>query len=362
MATWRFLAYDLRTNVALADLPLSVRQFGGVLNGAGTFTAQIPVERSTAALLMSATIPERTVVYIERDGVLFDGFIIWQRSRQPNQPMSLQGASIPSIWKRNRIVADLAYTATDQHTIFRNLVTHLQSQAGADSGVVVGSGLSGVTRDRTYYGYERKNIGDALAELAAVDNGFDWSVDVAWDAGVPVKNLILSYPRRGRIAGSTGIVFESAKNIIGYTFTEDGTRSARAVDVLGAGDGTDMKISTAVDTALLDAGYPLTTEVMSYKDVTVQSTVDAHATAAMRARSKTPTFLELTVAPDDIDAGLGTWIVGDDALVRITDDNFPIQSDGTPGYQAYHRIIAYDVDIPDEGPEVVKIVLGTIAG
>lgn len=362
MATWRFLAYDLRTNTPIADLPLSVRSFSGTLNGVGTFTAQLPVEQSTASLLMSATIPERTVVYIDRDGVIVEGFIIWQRVRTPNQPMSLQGASIPSIWRRNRIVADLTYTAVDQHTIFRNLVTHLQSQAGANIGITVGSGLSGVTRDRTYAGYERKNIGDALAELADVDNGFDWAVDVVWSAGVPAKNLTLSYPRRGRIAGSTGIVFESGKNIIDYTFTEDGTRSARAVDVLGSGDGRDMKISTAVDTALLDAGYPLTAEVLSHKDVSVQSTVGAHATAAMRARSKTPTFLELTVTPDDIDAGLGTWITGDDALVRITDDNFPIQTDGSPGYQAYHRIISYTVDIPDEGPEVVKLVLGTIAG
>ena len=359
MAVWRFLAYDARSNTALADLPLSVRKFGAVLNGAGSFSGQIPVETSTAALLRAATVPERTIVYIERDGVLLDGFLIWTRARKPGQPMDIAGMSIESILRRNRIVANLTYTGVDQLTIARNLITHMQSQAGADLGIQVGSGLSGVLRDRTYNGYERKNLGDALAELAAVDNGFDWSIDVAWSGGVPVKSLNLSYPRRGRIAGSTGIVFVTGKNILDYEFVEDGTRSARAVDVLGSGDGNDMKIGSKGDTALIDAGYPLTAEVIARKDVSVQTTLDDLAIAAVKARAATPSFLTLTVAPDDIDAGLGTWIVGDDALVQITDDNFPIQSDGTPGYQAYHRIIAFAVDIHDAGPGVVKINHGT---
>ncbi len=360
MTDYRFLAYDLRTNTPIAELPLSIRTFGGVLNGAGAFNAALPVEVATAALHRSATIPERTIVYVDRDGVLLDGFIIWTRSRKPSQPMSIAGASIPSYFKRNAIVANLTYAATDQFAIARGIIDHLQSQAGANIGIVTGSATSGVTRDRRYYGYERKNVGDAVAELAAVENGFDWSIDVAWSAGVPVKTLNLSYPRRGRIAGSTGVVFATQKNILDYEFVEDGTRSARTVDALGAGDGADMRISTAADTALLDAGYPLTRETISHKDVTVQATLDAHATAAMRARATTPTFLSLTVDPNDIDAGLGTWIVGDDVLVQITDEHFPVQADGTAGYSAYHRILAYEVDVPDTGPETVRVTLGTI--
>lgn len=363
MATYRWLSYDLRSNVALGELPLSVRSFGGRLNEPGPFSAQLPIEASTAQILMAATVPERTVVYVERDGVILDGFIIWKRTRKPNEPIGLTGASIPSIFNRNRIVANLGpYLSVDQFTIFRNLLNHYQAQAGGNIGINVGSGTSGVLRDRTYYGYERKNLGEALSQLAAVDNGFDWSIECTWSGGVPAKNLRLSYPRRGRIAGSTGIVFVSGKNIIDYTFDEDGTRSARSVDVLGAGDGNDMKIQTKTDTALIDAGYPLTAETLSYKDVSVQATVDALALAGVNARSKTPTFLSLTINPDDIDAGLGTWIVGDDALVQITDDNFPINADGTPGYQAYHRIIGYDVNVPDEGPETVTLMLGLIAG
>lgn len=362
MPTYRWLAYDLRTNAALAELPLSVRQFGGALNAPGTFDGAIPMEPSIASFITAATVPERTVVFVERDGVLLDGYIIWRRVRKPGQAMQLSGVGLASLLRRNRIMADLTYTATDQLTIARNIVTHLQSQAGANFGINVGSGTSGVTRDRKYYGYERKNVADALDELSACYDGFDWSVDVAWSSGSPAKNLTLSYPRRGRTAGTTGITFVSQKNILDYTFTEDGTRSARSVDIFGSGDGGDMKLSTATATALLDEGYPLTAETLAFKDITVQGTIDSRVVAAMNARAKTPAFLELSIVPDDVDGGLGTWIVGDDAYVELTDDNFPRRSDGTAGYTASFRIIGYSVSVPDAGPEQVTVTLGPIAG
>ena len=136
---------------------------------------------------------------------------------------------------------------------------------------------------------------------------------------------------------------------------------ARTVDALGAGDGNDMLISTSTDTALIDAGYPLTAETISHKDVSIQATLDAHALAARRARATTPTFLQVEIDPADIDAGLGTWIVGDDVLVKLTDENFPLQDDGSPGLMSYWRVLAYDVNLPDNGPETVKVVLGSIS-
>ncbi len=363
MAVYRWLAYDLRTNVAIAELPLSVRQYGGMLNNPGSFEAQIPLDVSTAAYVNAATTPERTIVFVERDGVIIpdSGYVIWRRVRSAGNSVSISGVGLASLLRRNRVVSNLVYTSLDQLTIARNLITHLQSQAGGDFGIAVGSGTSGVTRDRTYNGYERKNIGDAIDELSACFDGFDWAIDCAWSGSSPAKNLTLSYPRRGRIAGTTGVIFAVGKNILDYTFIEDGTRSARSVDIFGSGDGKDMKVSTATATALLDEGFPLTSETLAYKDITVQGTIDSRVVAAMNARAKTPAFLELSVMPDDVDAGLGTWIVGDDAYVEITDDNFPRNADGSPGYTAYFRIIGYSVNVPDSGPETVSVTLGPIA-
>ncbi len=356
---YRYLAYDLRTNASIAELPLSNPSFGGVFNGFGPFKAGLVVDENPA-LFMSATIPERTIVFVERDGVLLpdSGYIIWKRIRKMNTPVALEGSSIASLFRRNRNVANLSYTAADQFAIARALIDAMQAQAGGNVGINTGSGSSGVTRDRNYPGYQRKNIGDALTELGDVINGFDWAVDVAWSAGAPAKNLNLSYPRRGRIAGTTGLIFESGKNLLDYTFEEDGTRSARVVDALGAGDGANMLISTAARTDLIDAGYPLTAETLAFKDVQVQATLDGHANAQVNARAATPTFLTVSIDPDDIDGGLGHWITGDDVQVRISDDNFPATSAG-PGYSAYHRILSYKVSF-DPG-ERVDVVLGQVA-
>lgn len=366
MATYRFLAYDLRTNVAIAELPLADVRFGGVLNGVGSLSASCPLD--AAGVWATATTPERTIIYVERDGVLLEGagYIVWGRRRSAAADTGfaamLSGAQIPSYLRRNRLVATATFAAIDQLTIARALVTALQAQPGGDIGINVGTGTSGVLRDRTYPAHERKNIGDALAQLAEVSNGFDWAVDVAWSAGAPSKSLTLSYPRRGRIAGSTGIVFQTGKNLLGYDIEEDGSRSARSVDTLGAGDGSDQLVSTATRTDLIDAGYPLTAETLAFKDVSVQATLDEHAIAAVNARAATPQFWRLTVAADDVDGGLGHWIVGDDCLLVIDDDPyFPRQSDGQPGYLGYHRIVEYSVSVPTEGVETVEVILGHVA-
>lgn len=360
MGRYRFLAYDLRTNTPLAELPLSGVRYGWSLNRAAEFSASLALDQATAALYTAATIPERTAVFPERDGSLMAGYIVWRRQRGAAGKVSLSGRSFESFAWRNPIRSDLHYSAVDQFAIARGIFDHLQTQPGGDIGVDTGSGTCGVTRDRIYNGWERKNVGDAIDQLAAVEGGFDWAIDVAWSAGLPAKTLTLSYPRRGRIANSTGIVFQSGKNLLDYSVDEQGDRSARSADVLGAGDATDMPIGSHTRTDLLDAGYPLTSEVASAKDVAQLDTLNLKAVAITDARASTPTFWQITVDPDDPDAGLGVWIVGDDALLEVTDINFPRQPDGTPGYRGWHRIVAATVTIDDAGAETVTVTLGPI--
>lgn len=367
MTAYRFLSFSLIGNVAIGDAPLSNVRFGGVLNGVGTLTADVPINSATAVLTTSMTVPEKTFIVVERNGPgnCKWGGVIWTRRRQMTADgpvMSITCAEIASLWHRNRLVADLGpYTNADQFTIAQGLINAYQAQSGGNVGIVVGSSTCGVLRDRTqYYSYERANIGDKFDQLAAVQNGFDWSVDIGGTATTPTKTLNLSYPRRGRIAGTTGVVFQSGKNLMGYTLDEDGTQSARSVDVSGAGDGYDMLISTAANTTLIDGGYPLTSEQISASSVTSQATLDARALGECAVRAPTPTYLTLIVDPDDVDGGLGVWTLGDDALVDINDDLFPRNSDGTSGLREYRRIIAYDVSTPDSGKETVSVVTGKI--
>jgi hypothetical protein len=309
-----------------------------------------------AQLLTSSSIPERTALFVERDGVVVWGGIIWTRRRGKSRPAEIAGAGFWSFFRRVNLRTNVGYTAIDQLAIFRNLITLAQSSPGADIGVTVGAEVSGVLRDRTYLAYEAPVAADAAEQLAAVDNGFDFAIEVA--AG-PTKQLVLSYPRRGRSLSATNVAFVDGKNLLSYEVVEDGTRSARVVYALGAGDGDRMFNSTQSRTDLLDAGFPATNYVASFKNVTVQATLDGHALAEVNARAVTPEFWTLQVDPDDPDGGFGSFTIGDDAIVEIgDDDNFPRQSDGSPGFRGYRRIIGWDMTVADSGTETLNVTTG----
>jgi hypothetical protein len=366
MAGYRYLAHDLRTNAQLGELPLSNVRFGEILNGAGSFSATLPLavpaatssttQTSAAQLLTSSSVPERTALFVERDGAIVWGGIIWTRRRGKSRSAELAGAGFWSYFRRVNLRSELFYTNVDQLTIFRGLINAAQAATGANIGVTVGAETSGVLRTRTYLRYEVPVIADAAEQLAAVDNGFDFAIEVA--AG-PTKRLVLSYPRRGRQASSTNVAFVDGKNLLSYDVVEDGTRSARVVTALGAGDGDRMLISTQSRTDLIDAGFPATTYVASHKSVTLQSTLDAHALAEVNARAVTPEFWTLQVDPEDPDGGFGSFTVGDDAIVEIGDDeNFARQSDGLPGYRKYQRIIGWEMAVADSGTETLTVTTG----
>jgi hypothetical protein len=368
MATWRYVARDLRTNAALAELPLVDVSFGSVLNGAGSFSATLPLTpraatsssstTAAAALLTGASQPERTALFVERNGVPVWGGIIWSRTRGKGRAAQLQGAELWSFFRVQHLRTTKTYSAIDQLAIARDLINAAEAVTGADIGVATGAETSGVLRDRTYAAFEVKQIGEAVEQLAACDNGFDFAIDPG-PAGA--RTLNLGYPRRGRVFGSTGLAFVDGKNLLDYEVLEDGSRSARVFTALGAGDGTDMRTSTITRTDLIDAGWPLTSSVGSFKDVSVQATLDAHARAGVNARAVTPTFWKVMVDPDDPESGLGQFITGDDVLVEVGDDeNFPRQADGTAGFRAPFRILSWQVNVADAGKEQVQVELGGI--
>lgn len=368
MATWEWIATDLRTNALLGELPLSGVSFGEVLNGAGQFSATLNAldgvtattaaeRRRLIALRRAASTPGRTVVWPRRDGVVFPPFIVWRREGgDGTSTYQLSGAGLWSYFRTQHLRVTKTYTGTDQLAIARDLIATAQAASGANIGVTLGAETSGVFRDRTYRSFELKQIGEAVEQLAAVDDGFDFAIDATPSFG---RVLTLSYPRRGRIAGTTGIVFEQGKNLMSYRWSADAARQANIYTAIGAGDGDDMLLATASRPELLDAGFPLLSATGSFKDVNRQATLNAHALAGVNARANTPTFFSLTVDPDDTDAGVGSWIVGDDALLVIADDDdYPRQADGSPGYRAFHRILSYTANVPAEGKDTITVELG----
>lgn len=375
MAEYRFEARDLRTGVLLGDLPLGSVAWSQGFDGQGvrgTLRGRINLMQraSTGARLtagfLDGTRLARTVIWLYRDGVPLDGFIVWQRPKRiGGRHLEINAASLLSYFGRRTLNATKSYTAVDQHDIARDLVTYMQAQTGGNVGIVnTTTNDSGVVRDRLpiAFGYERKNIGELLEQLAAVEQGFEYAVDVALVADVPQATFRCSYPKRGRTYGQTGMLLirsgDNSGNLLDYDLDEDAVELVTTVHAIGAGEGTDMLLSTQSDTSLIDGGWPLLEDVISLKDVSAKATLDSHARAHVKRHGLTG--MErwgLRVDPDDVSVPFGSWIVGDEARVVVEDDErFPAGVNGEPGFDRVMRIVGQTVTVQDDGgPDIVML-------
>ncbi len=346
MASYRFLAVDLLSQTPLADLPLSGVTYGQVLNQAGEAggTLTLPTDFTQAARLVDATIPLRRALYVERDGVLVWGGPIWSRDMSDPTSVKIKALEWWSLFARRLISTTKTYVAIDQLFIARALVAYAQSKYGGELGIDVDTTVSAVYRDRTYNGYEFKPVAEAVAQLAAVDDGFDFAIDVAWDFSTSPPSIARTfrtyYPRRGRTGSETGLVWELGRNIVKIGWPEDGTNAANSVRVLGSGDGDDMLVSSSVvglRTDVLDEGYPLLEQSLSMRDLEVQATVDAHAIAEVNARA-VPVVLPPVTVNGTLDPEIGSYVTGDEGRLRIEPNSDPRFPDGL---DEYRRVTAW---------------------
>lgn len=344
MPAYRHLVADLLTGTLREEIPFSTVKYSHVLNRPGGFTATLPLRHPKAT--RTNLDPGRTAVYVERNGVIVWGGILWTaRASVDSATVEVGGEGFWSYFRRRLLRTTKTYTAQDQLFIARDLVTYAQAQAGGDIGVVVGAETSGVARDRTYYHYERKNIGEAVEQLAAVQGGFDFNINVGWVGGTITKTLQMHYPRRGR---PTAIVFELGSNIEGLDQEIDATRQANVLDGLGSGEGDAMLITTVSDLSRTPP-YPLLEDVLTNKDVKAASTLQLMSLAQLVSRSSPVERLPTLLAHAGPDTELGSFITGDTVTVR-----------GQAGYLVVDeqmRITNYEVTVDENGREAVGLGL-----
>ena len=360
MTTYRYLFADLLTNSILAELPLTGVAFTQQLNQAGTFNARILLSGVDAAgqNVDAATIPGRCAVYVDRDGVLVWGGVVWSRNyNSTSQTLTLGAREFESYFERRRITSTQAFTNTDQLTIVQTLMNNAQAAPSGNIGVVVGSNTSGVLVDRVYYDYELKSVHGAIMDLSRAENGFDYRIKVQYDGAFqPEKQLLLGYPRLGTVYSPTATnvpFFEfPAGNVVEYEYPEDGAIAANTVYALGAGSNEGKLIASASDSTLLAAGWPLLEEQANYSDVVDAALLAELAQGQVLAVSYPPTTIKMVV-PAFVEPVFGTYQIGDDARVRITDDRFP------QGLDAVYRIVGISVEPGEDGPERVTLTLTT---
>jgi hypothetical protein len=357
MATeYRYLFANLLTNEILGELPLTGVSFTQQLNQAGTFQGHLLLTGVSAEFNVDAsTTPGFCCIYVDRDGVLVWGGVIWGREyNSDNQTVTISAREFESYFERRRISSTLAFSNTDQLTIAQTLFNNAQVQPYGNIGVIVGTETSGVLVNRVYYDYELKTVYNAVQDLSRQENGFDFNIKVVYVGGTPTKILQFGYPRIGTVYSASSVsapVFEfPAGNMVAYTYPEDGSIAANKIYALGAGSNEGKLISIQTDATKYANGWALLEDQANYSDVTDQTVLNQLATGQVLAVSYPPTVIKIVVPAYQVPV-FGTYSLGDDARLRIKDNRFPA------GLDKIYRIVGFNVQPGEDGPERVTITL-----
>ena len=358
--TYRYLFADLLTNEIIAELPITGVSFTQQLNQAGAFSAHLLLSgvNTYGYNVDTATQPTRNAVYVDRNGILVWGGVIWSRSyNSADQILSITAREFESYFEHRLISTTRAFTNTDQLTIVKTLVDDAQALPNGDIGVITPTVTSGVLIDRVYYDYEYKNIYSAIQDLSKQDDGFDFNIKVEYDGVTfePKKTLVLGYPRTGNVDTGIGdiqtpVFFFPAGNIVEYSYPEDGSIVANNLYVTGAGSNEGKLLANAQDTPSITAGFPLLDITVSYSDITDQTVLDELAVAQVQVVATPPPIISVVV-PAFVQPEYGTYAIGDDARLIIQDERFP------EGLDAVYRIVGLNVLPGEDGPERVTITL-----
>ena len=368
MATYTYLLYDLVTNALVTELPLSGVTFNTSLNKVGQLNGTIPVMSDpgvTAAQLASAIVPGRQALYVDRGGVIVWGGVLWQAPyKRSSDSLQVTANTFGSYFARRRLRVDSSTLWTnpvDQLAAAQGLINYAQSVRNGNVNVAVPATTSGVMINAIYNAFERRGIMDEIDTLSQAANGFDYGFDCAYNGShVPIPTFNLGYPRRGRVAGSTGLLFENPGNVLDYDLMNDASKTAFTVDVTAANTagnaGTPLIASSSV-TAYLDAGWPQLDDVVPYKGAN-DSTLMAQFATAQAASLGQPLIMPSFVVDPGADPVLGSYIEGDEARFRL---NGPMFAGGS--VDTYYRIIDIAVT-PGEGGthESATLTVGPVLG
>lgn len=366
MTTYRYLFADLVTNTVIAELPVTNVNFTSQLNSAGSFTGELLLSGidATGLNVANATIPARTALFVDRNGTIVWGGIIWHRTwNSSTQKLMLNASEYESYYERRRITTTQVYNNTDQFAIVLNLLlgTMGVSNPPVTPSNTLYAAASGKLVNRTYYSYELKPVLQAIQDLSKQgigvtgSYGFDYSIDCAYNAlgSISITFNVASPMSGTRYSASnpSAPVFEfPSGNILEYEYSEDGTITANKVYGVGAGSNEGMAITTSNDATKTSAGWPVLEDSISFTDVWDTTLLQNLSDGQLATTTNPPTNIKVIAAPY-IDPVLGSFSIGDDIRVRIRDDRFPT------GLDAIYRLVALSVTPGENGPERMTLTL-----
>ncbi|GGX36786.1 hypothetical protein [Streptomyces noursei] len=318
--TYRYLTQHALTGEWLSPhLPLTDVEFGPELNGPGHLRGTLAPR--LAWLHPELADPGNTLLYVERDGLLRWGGLIWQVEPEGGE-LKVEAAGWSSYLKRRHdLDGELdgrgPYVNTDPCTIARDIVAYAQSIPDGDLGLTVDATTSTTTVGTAAEPWhsrwwETPVLGDQFDDLVKGPDSPDYTCSTWWGHHrQPVRRIQLGYPRLG--ARRTDVTFTSGINIIDsppVTYSADDY--AQVIIATGSGEGrAQQRAIDAVRNRRLRLEH-----VLDLPEVRSQDTLARRAKAERAWRQSLGHVEEITVR-DHPHAPIGSWQVGDDVRVTV---------------------------------------------
>lgn len=358
MAEYRYLFCDALTGVLLEELPLDCQSFGQVISGAGTLTSTLPLSGITPNW-RGATETKRTVTIALRGGqIAWGGWITKRRPTDGGTKAEITAETLEGWLAEQEIQSDLTFTNTDVFDIVRGILAHVAGQAGGNMRIDAGTNLAGYTQTVTYLGKDSTKVGDAIAKLAEVAPGFEYTI--RWQRTGQVFTPYMTLASPGLSSGLDAIVLEYPGNLTDYDYPEDGKAARNVLTGVGADNaGTPLLARVEDSTGELAAGVPRLPGQLQLKDETDQTRLTARTTTALQA-GLVDYVVPTAELRGDADPQFGDFPLGIAARLRATSLYHPAGVNGTPGLQVTRRVIGWSVN--PAGQERVNVAFGATTG
>lgn len=336
MVCWDFILKDAG-GAELGVLPATGRIVNRYLSLPGVAGCNLKLKYldSDVQDLVDSVDPYRTRVLVKRAGKpVFLGEI-----QEPQETLSADSETftIPIIGLLSlfddRYTDDVKTYSGDQGSIAWGLIG--DTQAKGSFGITQGATTTGILRNRSY---EVKRVSDAIKELAACDNGFDFDFS-------PTGVFSTFCPAKGVYVRDYEFVWGKNIEHIERTWL----KPFNVVRALGAGEGSNM-LRTTVSDAQSIALYGMREIILNLKDVAEQATLEQRALDYLSQYRFPVPVLKLKIRPS-ADPGWGAYDVGD--YVRAKVDHGRMQLDCNV------RILGIETTISDEDKEEVTLVTNT---
>lgn len=367
MSRYKYISVQLGAPFAkIAELPLTGVQWQRLRNGAGVLQGAVKLPppigdeaRTRCSLYREATDQDTTCVYVLRDNVPVGAYAIGtQTYRSENQSISVNGAELSSYFRR-RIIEDpsgdldlrVSFEGRPMYEAVADMVSRI-NDIGLTLDATTGGPSLPVTVPATnddpeiagtgWKGTDAKLVGEAIDELAAMDDGFDYRCDLIRVG----SNFVRSFVLRETLGEQVGLIAKYAATMSAFTVRRR-TRTNDAV-ALGGSNGEKRPYGRATDITFTP---PLTT-VTQLNDEADTGRLDAASQAALDA-SRSGEIVEFDVIEDGADAQIGALFPGDNCRIVIPRHKDPWYVNGL---DTVVQTLGFTVTVPDSGGrETIKL-------